>query len=314
MYQTLGIDTSNYSTSAAIYSNDTIYQNKRLLPVANGNIGLRQSEALFLHVKTLGSVLKELMDKHNLVLNAVGTSYAPRQSDSSYMPCFLAGHMAAESISACLRIPLYCFSHQTGHIAAGIFGTDRQDLITNTFLAFHLSGGTTDVLLVEDLLNEKIIRIGGSADLHAGQLVDRVGNMLGLPFPSGPLLDALSLKSSKEYSVKPSIKDGMVCLSGIENQCRTMFNKMDEPCDIAKFAIQSIQAAVFVMIELATKQTKTKDLLFVGGVMSNTLLRKAVQLCHHGIVASPEYSADNAVGIAMLASLCLKNEVKSQWQ
>ena len=310
MYQTLGIDTSNYSTSAALYCGEIVYQNKRLLPVANGNIGLRQSEALFLHVKTLGSVVKELMDSHSFVLNAVGASDAPRHDENSYMPCFLAGQMAAETISASLRIPLYRFSHQAGHIAAGIFGVKRYDLIDKAFLAFHLSGGTTEVLLVENLLREQITRIGGSADLNAGQLVDRVGNMLGLPFPAGPLLDALSMNSATDYSVKASIKDGLVCLSGIENQCRTMFKQLAAPCDIAKFTIQSLLAAVDAMVELAMQQTGLKELLFVGGVMSNTILREAVQLRHHGIVASPDYSADNAVGIAMLTSLRMKNEVK----
>ena len=157
MHQTLGIDTSNYAASAAFYCGKTVYQNKRLLPVANGTIGLRQSEALFLHVKMLGSVVKELMDKHSYALNAVGVSYAPRHIESSYMPCFLAGQMAAETISASLRIPLYRFSHQSGHIAAGIFGADRLDLINEEFLAFHLSGGTTDVLLVEDLDRKSVV-------------------------------------------------------------------------------------------------------------------------------------------------------------
>jgi N6-L-threonylcarbamoyladenine synthase len=302
MPRALGIDTSNYCTSAALYCGDETFQTKRLLPVADGTLGLRQSEALFLHIKYLGDVIENLMTTNCFVPDVVAASYAPTSHKSSYMPCFLSGLMAGRAIAASLRVPFFEFSHQTGHIASVILDNKRFDLLEKRFLSFHLSGGTTDVLLVDNLKTETITKIGGTADLNAGQLVDRVGNMLGLSFPAGCKIDELSLKSNRSFNIKPVIKSGKVCLSGFENKCRHMLEQGEAHCDIAKYAIQAIEASLMEMIVFALDLSGCNELVFAGGVMSNTILKGMVRSRFNGITARPEYSCDNAAGIAFLAS------------
>ena len=128
----LGIDTSNYTTSAAIFDEEKceIIQQKKLLPVKEGELGLRQSDAVFAHVKQLGDIVEELFSEEKYNITAVGVSTRPRDIEGSYMPCFLVGDMVTKTVSSVLGVPRYEFSHQQGHIAAALFSagklTNRQ--------------------------------------------------------------------------------------------------------------------------------------------------------------------------------------------
>ena len=298
----LGIDTSNYTTSCAVWRAGRVEQQKRLLPVPEGCLGLRQSDAVFSHVKALGTLIEELMQKDAGPFAAIGVSERPRDAEGSYMPCFLAGVMAAQTAAAAMHVPLFRFSHQAGHVAAALYGADRLDLLKERFVAFHLSGGTTECLLVDCLPEGKITRLAATNDLNAGQVVDRVGGMLGLPFPAGPALDALAQTSQKRYHPRMAFTDGGPCLSGVENQCRAMKEREEAPCDVARFCLDSILAALTLMAENAKEQTGLSTMLFAGGVMSNTIIRAAIEERFGGIFAPPVFSADNAAGIAVLTA------------
>jgi N6-L-threonylcarbamoyladenine synthase len=221
----LGLDTSNYTTSAAYWAADADkpVQAKQLLPVKAGEMGLRQSDAVFHHTRQLPDVMERLTEALAGGISAVAASDRPQQVDGSYMPCFLVGAGAARQLGAALGVPVHFFTHQQGHVMAALTGADCLHLRQAPFLAFHVSGGTTDALLVEPDA-DCIIRcrvVGHSLDLKAGQLIDRVGGMLGLPFPAGPALEALAAQAQSHYRVKPTLK-GMDChLSGVENQCAT---------------------------------------------------------------------------------------------
>ena len=120
----LGIDTSNYTTSVALmYEDGELIANiKRPLPVKAGERGLRQSDAVFAHIKNLPSAMGEASEHlRGRKPCAVGVSERPRNIDGSYMPCFLSGVAAAESISAASGIPVYRFSHQCGHVMAALY-------------------------------------------------------------------------------------------------------------------------------------------------------------------------------------------------
>ena len=200
----LGIDTSNYTTSAALYDTESgiVVQSKKLLPVKKGELGLRQSDAVFHHTKQLPEIFGRLFEEASVIPEAIGVSVRPRNIDGSYMPCFLCGEGLADSLSAVNNIPVYKTSHQVGHILAALYSAGKLDFVNRRFIAFHVSGGTTDCLLVEpDSENViKITELGTSLDLKAGQAVDRVGLMLGLDFPCGIQLEALAEKSGKKYS------------------------------------------------------------------------------------------------------------------
>lgn len=307
MSLTLGIDTSNYTTSVAVFDTEKrgILQSKKLLPVGSGEAGLRQSDAVFAHVKQLSEVFSGL-DVPFKEISAVGVSVSPRDADGSYMPCFLVGKMLAECIARILSVPLSLFSHQAGHIAAAAFSAGKTDLLKRRFAAFHVSGGTTEVLLVSPD-KEKILRVeifGKTLDLNAGQLIDRVGLMLSLNFPAGIALDRLSLQSNQVYNIRPSLRGNDCCLSGAQNKCREMLEKGEKPCDVARLAVDTVRRTVEGMYRNLIREQGALPVVFAGGVMSNTIIREYFKSTYGDVYfADPVYSSDNAAGIALLAGI-----------
>lgn len=304
MSEFLGIDTSNYTTSAAIFSGGKIWQNKKLLPVKKGELGLRQSDAVFHHVQQLPEVLEPVLSCSGKI-SAVGVSARPRDAEGSYMPCFTAGVGTARALSQALRVPLRLFSHQAGHIAAALYSANQLDLLNKRFLAFHVSGGTTEAVLVEPDA-ERILRVqiaASSLDLKGGQAVDRVGAMLGLGFPAGRELERLALKSAAHYSPKPSMKGCDCSLSGLENKCRDMLGRGEAKEDVARFCLDYLGASLDAMCAALLQEYGSLPVLFAGGVMSNTILRDKLEQKYGACFAEPEYSSDNAAGIAVLTAL-----------
>lgn len=303
----LGIDTSNYTTSAALLDTESgrIIQSKLLLPVEKGRLGLRQSDAVFHHTKQLPVVMDRLFDGVPRQIDGIGVSVRPRNAEGSYMPCFLCGEGLADSLSAACGAAVYKTSHQTGHILAALYSADRLDLLNGNFIAFHVSGGTTDCLLVrpdsENILN--ITEIGTSLDLKAGQAVDRVGVMLGLQFPCGKQLEELAEKSGQRFRIKPVLKDGSCCLSGVENKCAKMLADGEVPADIAMFCLQYIYSAIRGMALQAEEKYGKLPILFAGGVMSNKIIGKQLEKEFDAYFAEPEFSCDNASGTALFAAL-----------
>ncbi len=303
----LGIDTSNYTTSAALYfpEEDRIVHKKMLLPVKLGEKGVRQSDAVFHHTVQLSQVYDELLSGNNINIESVGASAFPRMAEGSYMPCFLVGLNTAKIISKTNNLSLNITSHQVGHILAALYSCKRMELINERFIAFHLSGGTTEALLVEPDDKEiiKCSLIGKSLDLKAGQAVDRVGVMLGMGFPAGAELDRLSQGSDKTYKIKPCVKGSDISLSGVENKCKAMLDKGEKPCDIAKYCIEYICTSLEKMTDALLIEYGNLPLIYSGGVMSNSYIRTCFQNKYNGLFASPEFSADNAAGVAIMAYL-----------
>ncbi len=303
----MGLDTSNYTTSVAAFDAATgaLWQVKQLLPVKAGELGLRQNDAVFHHVKQLPALLEQLFAESGTVApDAFGVSDRPMEAEGSYMPCFLAGEGTARALAAAAAKPLYRFTHQQGHVMAALYGAERLPLRHKPFLAFHVSGGTTEALLVKPHA-ETIISctsVARSLDLKAGQLIDRVGGLLGLPFPAGPALDKLSQEADATRLPKPSMEGACCHLSGVENQCRRMIADGAQPSEAARFCLLSVESALIAMTEQLLAQYGDLPVVYAGGVMSNTLLRAALQERFNGIFAPPVYSADNAVGIAVLTA------------
>lgn len=302
----LGVDTSNYTTSTALYhiEKQTITQQKKLLPVKKGELGLRQSDAVFHHTQQLPDLLDELWNAP-FSLKAVGVSARPRDLDGSYMPCFSVGVGIAKAIAKTHGIPLYLFSHQSGHIAAALYGADCFKLLKTPFLAFHVSGGTTEAVLVrpnqETVFTTEIVSC--SLDLKGGQAVDRVGGMLGLPFPAGQDLEKLALQWNQPCKVKSSIKGNDFSLSGIENQCQKLLDTGHPKEEIARFCLDAILAALDEISQTLLKEYGNLPLLFAGGVMSNSIIRQALTNKYGAYFAPPPFAADNAAGIAVLTAM-----------
>lgn len=308
----LGLDTSCYTTSAALYDGTEPRQNRRLLPVPAGERGLRQSEAVFAHVKQLSEILVPLLESaRGEEISCVCASVSPRDGEDSYMPVFQVGASHGRAIAAALHVPFYETTHQRGHIAAAKWGTG---LTKDRFVALHLSGGTTDVLLLD---GDQITPLGASIDLHAGQLVDRVGVALGLPFPCGPYLEELAKQGKSQAKVPVSMeKDGLHChLSGAEAQLMRMIQAGEKKEDVAAEVYSILQRTVLRLLEAAAEKTGAKDMLLAGGVASSPLFR---QLLHQRnekrraglnlFFGRPEFSGDNAVGAAIIGLKKLQKE------
>ena len=302
----LGIDTSNYTTSLALYDAQAheICQVKRLLPVKEGEKGLRQSDAVLHHVQQL----PELMDKLwkpgcGKALSAVGVSARPRDAEGSYMPCFLAGESQGRGIADTLGVPFFPCAHQQGHIAAAAWSAGRPDLLDRPHLAWHLSGGTTELLYVQpDGVSVWAQKLGGTSDISAGQLIDRTGQLLGLPFPAGKALDGLYGQADvcQNYTVK--INDLTFSLSGMENKVRELVERGTPPANVARFVVDTVVKAVLRTTDKALEQYPGLPVLCSGGVASNSALRAALR---DAVFAPPQYSTDNALGVAILARRAL---------
>lgn len=309
----VGFDTSNYTTSVAIYNseNNRMTAVKKLLPVKSGDRGLMQSKALFEHIRQLPELMEAAFSSYNdEKIEAVGVSDKPRNKEGSYMPVFLAGVDCASAVALSNGVPLYKTSHQIGHILAGLKNADRLDLIDKPFIAFHISGGTSEALLVTPD-EESIIKcetVCESLDLKIGQAIDRAGVMLGLDFPAGAELDKLSLNGSLKTKPKPTFIDDNFSISGLENKYRKMFESGEKREDISRFVIEYI----YETVNTATDRLKEKygdiPFLYVGGVMSNSIIKSRLSE-KGGIFCSAEFSSDNATGIAIYSYLKYKEQV-----
>ena len=298
----IGIDTSNYTTSIAFFDGVGGENCSRLLPVKQGELGLRQSDAVFAHIKSLPELSGRLFSHiRKDEITAVGVSTRPRAVEGSYMPCFLVGFSHAKMLSDLLQVPLVEVSHQQGHVAASLWSANALGLMDQPHLAWHLSGGTTELLLVEpEGKNVVCTKIGGTTDISAGQLIDRTGQLLELPFPSGKHLDALSKEAALKDVFKVKCSNMAFSLSGVQNKVQQFHAQQGIPAETAAYALRCVAKAVYLATEQALKAYPGLRVVFSGGVASNSMLRDVIAPLNP-IFAQPQFSTDNAMGVAVLA-------------
>ncbi len=327
----VGFDTSNYTTSAAACTLDeagriTVIANcKAPLPVEAGARGLRQSDAVFAHTRNLPLVIRELRDiltAGNYRVAAVGASATPRDAEGSYMPCFLCGVAAAEAMAAGTGVPVYTFSHQSGHIMAALYSSGALAegvLPAAPFLAFHVSGGTTEAVVAMPRTDAAGARpvgfdvrlVGAGADLHAGQLIDRIGVLMGLDFPCGRAMEELAVTNTQKLPpVKLCVREGVAHLSGLENQAAALWRKTADAPLTGAYVLTAVGKSLRRMtdqLQAARRERGEDDLpvVYAGGVMSNRFIRPLLTdkapwpVCF----SEPAFSADNAAGVAILCAM-----------
>ena len=300
----IGFDTSNYTTSIACFDGVDGVNESRLLSVKPGELGLRQSDAVFAHTKSLPELSGRLFSRvSDTQIHAVGVSTRPRAVEESYMPCFMVGYSHAKLLADAYKVPLVEVSHQQGHVAASLWSANRLDLMDQPHLAWHLSGGTTELLLVEpDGFNVNCTKIGGTTDISAGQLIDRTGQLLGLPFPSGKHLDALSKEANGREVFRVKCPGMAFSLSGVQNKVQQFHHGND--AETAAYALRCVAQAVFQATQNARKAYPGLPVVFSGGVASNSMLREVIAPLEP-IFAQPQFSTDNAMGVAVLAHRAL---------
>lgn len=303
----IGIDTSNYTTSVAVADGDgrIVANLKAPLPVKAGERGLRQSDAVFAHTRNLPVLLDrlgEILKEYTPV--AVCVSDRPRGMAGSYMPCFLSGVVAAHAIAAARDIPLYTTSHQNGHLMAALYSSGAMLAEGQPFGAFHVSGGTTEMLLATpDGTAFTVEKLGGTKDLHAGQAIDRIGVQMGLSFPAGPALELLA-KENQRPVPRPriSVRGGECHISGLENMAAALLKETGDKPLVAAFVLRFIGDTLFAMATQLREEYGPLPLVFAGGVMSNRIIASSLieRLGSEVYFAEPAFSADNAAGVALL--------------
>ena len=298
----LGFDTSNYTTSAAVFDGETGENRGKLLTVPEGALGLRQSDALFQHTKRLHLMMEQLRaDGVMGEICAVGASTRPREVEGSYMPCFLVGEGQGRSLAAALGVPFFACSHQQGHIAAAAWSAGHEELMDTPHLAWHLSGGTTELLYVRPegcMVRAELI--GGTTDISAGQLIDRTGQMLSVPFPAGKHLDLISKDAENTDIFRVKCPGMEFSFSGLQNKVQQYHEKNADPKETAAYALRCVSQGVFQATKNALKEYPGLPVVFSGGVASNSMLRSVMQPLNC-VFCEPQYSTDNAMGVAVLA-------------
>ena len=304
---TLGIDTSNYTTSVAVYDGSGYKHSRKILDVKEGMRGIRQSDGVFIHNRELPGMIAEQLRESGREIAAVGVSTRPRSVEGSYMPVFTVGHGYARAVAAALGAKLFEFSHQDGHIMAGIYSADAFELLEEPFISVHLSGGTTEILRTEyDGAGFRNEIIGGTLDISAGQLIDRAGVAMGMKFPCGRELERLANETDEYFKLPVSVKGAYMNLSGAETK---LLRGIDgKSAKTARSVLIYIRDVLVKTIAQAAADTGLGKVIVVGGVASNMIIREGLKSLLEPEVSfgSAELSSDNAVGVAVLAALAAK--------
>ena len=304
----LGIDTSCYTTSVAADTGDTVMQIKKPLKVKEGDCGLRQSEAVFQHIKNLPLCFDELKEQVNFrefEAVTIAVSSRPRNVEGSYMPVFLAGQSFARVLADVINAEYIETSHQEGHIMAAIHSCRKYSIMEEPFLTYHLSGGTTELLLAKptDCGFECEI-VGGTLDLPAGQFIDRIGVKLGMEFPCGKYLDYSACEHMGEKpKVKTCVKEEYINFSGEETRYERLIENGSESTYVAYCTMKCIADSVKKSVKAAKKKYNIKNVLMVGGVSSSRFIRGEFSDMPNVYFAEPELSTDNAVGVCQIGKM-----------
>ncbi len=300
----LGIDTSCYTTSLGVMTENSHRHYKIPLTVKEGACGLRQSDAVFEHIKNLPVLFEEMSGEFNLCdydEKIISVSTRPRTQEGSYMPVFLAGHSFARAVASSCGGRLNEVSHQDGHIMAAVYSCGAYSILAKPFLAFHISGGTTELVLGEMEGNGfKLKIVGGTKDLPAGQFIDRIGVLMGLEFPCGKYLDTFAIEYVGDEKIKTSVSGGYINFSGEETRYRRAFEQGEDKEKIAYCTMKTIRESLISVIKWAKKEYGVENVIMAGGVSSSGFIRQGFSDIPNIHFATAELSTDNAMGVCEL--------------
>ncbi|MDZ4132049.1 MAG: O-sialoglycoprotein endopeptidase, partial [Dethiobacteria bacterium] len=229
----------------------------------------------------------------------------------SYMPVFKVGEAFGLFLAQINGLNFLPSTHQEGHVMAGLWSAG---LPLGRYLTLHLSGGTTEIIVSEEISPGKLNLnlLSGSSDLNAGQFIDRLGNAMGLDFPSGPQIEVLACKAENNLPLLTTAVCGStVSFSGPASQAERLLQGGCSRPDLARAIEVCIADSLIAALKHALKENSSYDgLLVVGGVASNQFIRQRLKANIGELIslhfALPKFASDNAVGLAVQAARVTK--------
>lgn len=223
------------------------------------------------------------------------------------MPVFTVGYNFAKVMANSLNCKFYETTHQENHIEASLLNSKMIN--RDRFLSVHMSGGTTEILLLnrkKNSLEYNIEIVGGSKDISFGQFIDRTGVKLGYNFPAGKYIDKNAIDCDIKIlkGLKTSVKEGYMNLSGLENQVNKLIDSEDSKY-ISKLVLDAVVRNMYKSLTYICDLYNVNEVIFCGGVAASKYLRNnlSTKLRKDKIYShftNPEYSTDNACGCAII--------------
>jgi len=315
----LAIESSCDDTSAAVMIDKKIKSNIISSQSVHSNYGGVVPEiASREHQKNIIIVVEEALKVSNTKKNdlcAIAFTHGP-----GLLGSLLVGCSFAKSLSYSLNIPLIGVDHMKAHVLSNFIEKPFPDF---PFLCLTVSGGHTQIVLVKDYLNMKVV--GQTKDDAVGEAFDKSAKILGIEYPGGPIIDKLSKEGNphKYKFSKPKISGLDFSFSGVKTSILYFLkDKLKDNPDFIKINLHDIAASIqFTLIEIlkeklikASNKYNISSIAIAGGVSSNSLLRdeiKKLKLKYNWKIFIPkiEYCTDNAAMIAIAAHFYFKNKI-----
>jgi N6-L-threonylcarbamoyladenine synthase len=308
----LGIESSCDDTSAAVLKNTAILSNVTAGQKIHDQYGGVVPElAGRAHQQNIVPVVDVALQKAGISLSDVDAIAFTR--GPGLMGSLVVGTSFAKALSLGLNIPMIDVNHMIGHVLAHFIDDENKPKPSFPFLCLTVSGGHTQIVLVESHLKMKVI--GSTIDDAAGEAFDKAAKLLGFPYPGGPLVDkhAQLGDATKFKFSKPNIQGYDFSFSGLKTSILYFLQK--ETAKNSDFISEhlndlcaSIQATIIEILLKkmikAASELGIKEIAIAGGVSANSGLRNAINQAgeKHGwkvYIPRFEYCTDNAAMIAI---------------
>ncbi len=312
----LGIESSCDDTSAAIINGNKILSNIAANQTVHQEYGGVVPElASRAHQQNIIPVVEKSFTKANIQqkdISAIGFTRGP-----GLLGSLLVGTSFAKSLAMSLDVPLIEVNHLQAHILCHFIEDANPMPPKFPFLCLTVSGGHTMIVLVKDYFDMEII--GKTIDDAAGEAFDKIGKIMGLDYPAGPIIDKVAKLGNPDAFTfgKPKLENYDYSFSGIKTSVLYFLQKqLKENPNFIQENVENLCASVqktiidvlMKKLEKAAKDYDVKEVAIAGGVSANSGLREAMQknvekLGWNVYIPKFEYTTDNAAMIAMVAKL-----------
>ncbi|HYW34014.1 MAG TPA: tRNA (adenosine(37)-N6)-threonylcarbamoyltransferase complex transferase subunit TsaD [Balneolaceae bacterium] len=316
----LGIESSCDETAAAVYARGNVQSNIIASQTVHEQYGGVVPElASRAHHKTIWATVRQALEEADCVIEDIDAIAVTR--GPGLIGSLLVGVCFAKGLSLAHNIPLVGVNHMDAHIYAN-FIENEPDF---PLISLTVSGGHTQLVYVKDFFKHELL--GQTRDDAAGEAFDKIGKILGLSYPAGPIIDEKATKGDPHFHDFPqAMLDGnlefsfsglktsvLYYLQNKENEEAFLEDHLNDICASISYAISEV---LIKKLRKAVEHTQVETILLAGGVSANSMLRKkakalAEELDCNLYIPRLEYCTDNAAMIATTASFMVQRKMFS---